>query len=231
VRHAITKLAHIHFAAHKEFANRVKKLGEQDFRIHVTGAPLVDELVQGQATEKEELLSRYRINPNGHLILAVQHSLTEEESAAGMQIAETLKALVALNWPTILVYPNADAGSVLIRNQLAEYKQSNIRLFRNLPRADYLGFMKMATVMVGNSSSGIMEAPSFGIPCVNVGNRQRGRPQAFNVINTGYSEKEITNAIRRATKPDFVKQARATKNPYGDGYASEKSGNPERFGN
>jgi GDP/UDP-N,N'-diacetylbacillosamine 2-epimerase (hydrolysing) len=222
VRHAITKLAHIHFAANEEFAERVRRMGEQDFRVHVTGAPLVDELVEGPITDEGELRTKYRLPPKEHLVLTVQHPVTEEEAASGVHVSETINALMDLDWPTIFVYPNADAGSEDIRQKLAALKRPSVRLFRNLPRQDYLGLMRMATVVVGNSSSGIMEAPSFGKPTVNIGRRQNGRPQASNVVNVGYSKDEILGGIRRATSPEFVEQARCAKNPYGDGHASDR---------
>lgn len=221
VRHSITKLAHIHFAANETFADRVRKMGEQDFRIHVTGAPLVDELVNGGYSPPEILRQKYRLGDDDHLILTVQHPVTEEEMQAGDQVSETIKALIEMNWPTIFVYPNGDAGSELIRTQLAALKRPNVRLFRNLPRQDYLGLMRMADVMVGNSSSGIMEAPSFGTPAVNIGRRQQGRPQACNVINTASRKDEIVEALHRATSPEFVQRAKTAVNPYGDGHASE----------
>ncbi len=221
VRHAITKLAHIHFAANEEFADRVRRMGEQDFRIFVTGAPLVDELVEGPITPEAELRLRYRLPEQQKLVLTVQHPVTEEEGAAGEQISETIHALMELNWPTIFIYPNGDAGSESIRSQLAAFKRPNVRMFRNLPRQDYLGLMRMASVVVGNSSSGIMEAPSFGRPTVNIGRRQAGRPQACNVINVGYAKSDIVSALQRATSPDFVAQASTARNPYGDGNASQ----------
>jgi GDP/UDP-N,N'-diacetylbacillosamine 2-epimerase (hydrolysing) len=222
VRHAITKLAHIHFAANEQFAERVRRLGEHDFRIFVTGAPLVDELTAGLVTTEKDLRLRYRLKENERLILTVQHPLTEEESQAGDQVSETINALTEINWPTIFVYPNGDAGSELIRSRLVKLKRPHIRLFRNLPRQDYLGLMKMADVVVGNSSSGIMEAPSFGKPAVNIGRRQNGRPQALNVVNAGNCKDEIVTAVRVATSPEFVAKARLASNPYGDGTASGK---------
>jgi GDP/UDP-N,N'-diacetylbacillosamine 2-epimerase (hydrolysing) len=222
VRHAITKLAHIHFAANDEFAERVRRLGEHDFRIFVTGAPLVDELASGAFTGEEELRLKYRLKESERLILTVQHPLTEEEAEAGDQVDETIHALTEIDWPTIFIYPNGDAGSELIRSRLVKLKRPNIRLFRNLPRQDYLGLMKMADVIVGNSSSGIMEAPSFGKPAVNIGRRQMGRPQAANVINTDNRKDEIVTAVRTATSPEFVARARSVCNPYGDGTASQK---------
>ena len=222
VRHAITKLAHIHFAANEQFAERVRRLGEHDFRIFVTGAPLVDELTAGLVTTETDLRLRYRLKENERLILTVQHPLTEEENQAGDQVSETINALTEINWPTIFVYPNGDAGSDLIRSRLVKLKRPHIRLFRNLPRQDYLGLMKMADVVVGNSSSGIMEAPSFGKPAVNIGRRQNGRPQALNVVNAGNCKDEIVTAVRVATSPEFIAKARLASNPYGDGTASGK---------
>jgi GDP/UDP-N,N'-diacetylbacillosamine 2-epimerase (hydrolysing) len=222
VRHAITKLAHIHFAANEEFAHRVRRMGEQDFRVYVTGAPLVDELVRETFTPLNELQSKFRLDPDGPLVLAAQHPVTEEEAAAGEQVSETLHALIELGWPAIFVYPNADAGSEQIRAKLSQFKRPHIRFFRNLPRAHYLGFMRRATVMVGNSSSGIMEAPTLGTPAVNIGRRQNGRPQTANVINAGYSRQQILKAIREATTPEFIARAKSTVNPYGDGHSSER---------
>ncbi len=222
VRHSITKLAHLHFAANEEFAERVRRLGEQDFRVHVTGAPLVDELVEGVVTAEEALRRKYRLPADERMVLTVQHPVTEEESSAGDQVRETIGALLELGWQTVFIYPNGDAGSEQIRQQLSTLKRPTIRMFRNLPRQDYLGLMRMATVIVGNSSSGIMEAPSFGKPAVNIGRRQTGRPQAENVINTGYRKDEILTAVKQATSAEFVARARAAKNPYGDGHSSER---------
>lgn len=222
IRHAITKIAHIHFAANEAFAERVRKMGEEPWRVFVTGAPLVDELVKGIATPREELCRKYRLPPDGETILSVQHPVTEEEEMAGDQIEETLRAIDEIGWPTTLIYPNGDAGSESIRVRLSRFSRANVRHFRNLPREDYVGLMRNASVIVGNSSSGIMEAPSFGTPCVNIGRRQNGRPQAENVINVGYDRREIAGAIRQATTPEFRARARGVKNPYGDGTASER---------
>ena len=222
VRHAITKLAHLHFAANEQFAERVRRLGEQPFRIHATGAPLVDELVAGPVTSREELDRRYRIAPDTPFVLAVQHPVTEEEGDAGRQAAVMLEALVELDLPTFFVYPNSDAGSDLIRAELDRLRRPGFRFFRNLPREDYLGLMAAAATMVGNSSSGIMEAPTFGTPAVNVGRRQIGRLQAANVINVPFELGALSDALRRATSAPFRAQAAAAVNPYGDGHASAR---------
>lgn len=221
VRHAITKLAHIHFAANEEFAQRVLKLGEQPFRVHNTGAPQLDELVNGTYTDAVQVREKYRLN-NGRLILAVQHPVTEEEGEANIQIRETLEAIAEVGLETVMIYPNADAGSELIRSELKNKGTSSIRLFRNLPREDYLGIMRIAEIMVGNSSSGILEAPSFKLPVVNIGRRQKGRPQANNVINCDYNRHEIVNAINEASSKEFKKKLMNVQNPYGDGHSAQR---------
>jgi len=222
IRHSITKLAHFHFAANKEFGDRVRKLGEDDFRIFETGAPLVDELAAGQVTSSEELAKRYRLDLDQPLILAVQHPVTEQESESGNQSEILLQSLIELELQTIFIYPNADAGSAAIREKIAMLKQPHIRFMRNLTRADYLGFMKMAHTMVGNSSSGIMEAPTFGTPAINIGRRQNRRPQAANVINCEFDKEEIKLAVKRACSGEFQEIAKKSKNPYGLGNASEQ---------
>lgn len=222
IRHSITKLAHIHFAANEEFAERVLRMGEQKFRVFTSGAPLVDEIVNGEFTSEEEIREKYRIEKSGNFVLAVQHPVTEEENFSGSQVEETIEALLELGWPAIFIYPNADAGSEGIRAKLSKLKRPNIRLFRNLPRQDYLGLLRVADVMVGNSSSGVMEAPSFGTPAINIGRRQNNRLQAANVINVNYNKDEIVAAIRQGATPEFRKVARLSKNPYGDGKASER---------
>lgn len=222
VRHAITKLSHLHFAANEEFAERVRKLGEQEFRIFVTGAPLVDELFQGAITEREELINKYNIDEKLPIILSVQHPVTEEEEMAGEQVIETIKALLEFNFQIIFIFPNSDAGSEHIRNQIQKSLRPNIKVFRNLPRKDYLGFLKNCSCIVGNSSSGIMEAPTFGIPCINIGRRQNRRMQASNVINVSYNRDEIKKAIKLALSEEFKEKAKKAINPYGDGHSSER---------
>lgn len=222
VRHAITKLAHIHFTANEDFANRVLRMGEEAFRVYNTGAPQLDELVNGNYTTEKILLERYRLKSDENIILAVQHPVTEEEGNASLQIRETIEALVEVGWNTIMIYPNADAGSGLIRSCISNFGNQNIRFFRNLPREDYLGLMRVASVVVGNSSSGLLEAPTFKIPAVNIGRRQNGRPQAINVVNCDYKKNEIVKSIRLACSNEFKRKMQYCTNPYGDGASAKK---------
>jgi GDP/UDP-N,N'-diacetylbacillosamine 2-epimerase (hydrolysing) len=223
VRHSITKLVHIHFAANIEFAERVKKMGEQEFRVHNVGAPQLDELTSGDYTAEKDLNKQFNFNAQEPILLAVQHPVTEEEDSAAIHINETIEALKATGVKTVMIYPNADGGSSDVRKALQKLKGSNIQLFRNLPRRDYLGLMRRSSAIVGNSSSGILEAPTFGLACVNIGRRQTGRPQAENVINVkNYNTDDIIKAINKALSDDFQKIARKSVNPYGDGQSSEK---------
>jgi UDP-hydrolysing UDP-N-acetyl-D-glucosamine 2-epimerase len=222
VRHAITKLAHLHFPANEEFAERVRRLGEEEFRIHVTGAPLTDELVEGRYDDPRALAERFGPDPTRPLILVVQHPVTEEEHAAAEQIEETLAAVLDVGTQAVVIAPNSDAGSVAIRDRLARLGRGDIRVVSNLPRRQYLGLLRMAAAIVGNSSSGLTEAPTFGTPCVNIGRRQHRRLQSAHVINTGYCRREIAAAIRRAMTREFVDQARRAENPYGSGGAAAR---------
>lgn len=221
VRHAITKLVHLHFAANEEFAQRVIKMGEQPFRVHNTGAPQLDELVIKDDLEDERIRNKYRLRDE-KLILVVQHPVTEEERDSNVHLRETLAAIDEIGWTTIMIYPNADAGSELMRTELKNLNTNKIRLFRNLPRKDYLGIMRIADVMVGNSSSGILEAPSFKLPAVNIGRRQNGRPQARNVINCGYDRQEIVKCIRQVSAEEFRSKLEGMGNPYGDGNSAQR---------
>lgn len=223
VRHSITKLAHIHFAANEEFAERVRKMGEQKFRVHNVGAPQLDELANGDFTLENELNKRFNFKEEEPVLLAVQHPVTEEEDSVATHIKETIEAIKESGIKTVMIYPNADGGSSEVRKALQKLKGTNIQLFRNLPRRDYLGLMRRASVIVGNSSSGILEAPTFGLACVNIGRRQIGRPQAKNVLNVkNYDRHEILDAIHKTMTPDFQERAQNAVNPYGDGHSSEK---------
>ena len=125
--------------------------------------------------------------------------------------------------PAIIIYPNADAGSGELRKLLLKLKRNKMQLYRNLPREDYLGLMRRATAIVGNSSSGLLEAPTFGLPAVNVGRRQIGRLQGENVINVEkYDKQKILEAINFATSDDFQQLAQKSTNPYGDGNSSQR---------
>lgn len=222
-RHAIGKFAHIHFAANKDAHDRLIKLGEEDFRVHNVGAPQIDELVKARITPLEVLEEKYSVSLEKYFLF-VQHSITEEFEQAKEQIEISIEALNNFSKiPIITILPNNDAGSIVITTTIHEKANSNFYKFANLTREDYLGFLKYCKVIIGNSSSGLLEAPTLNTPAVNIGRRQDGRVQGINVINCSHNKDEIISAINKAIDPKFKEHLnQKCKNPYGDGNSSEK---------
>lgn len=222
-RHAIGKYAHMHFASNEDAERRLIRLGEEPFRVHNVGAPQIDELVQGQFTPKAELKRLHNLNLDGEFILVVQHPVTEEFHRAAEQIDATMEALRTFDIPKVVILPNNDAGSLLIREGIDRHRHGEFFAFANLRREDYLGLLQSASCIVGNSSSGLLEAPTFKIPAVNLGRRQHQRMQGANVINAPFERYLIVAAIRRALSPEFrLALERECTNPYGDGHSSER---------
>lgn len=223
-RHAITKFAHIHFPATKESAERSIKLGEEEWRIHIVGSPALDVILNEPCIPPDELAKQFELDLSQPLILVVQHPVTTQVDKAPKQMRETLEAVVELGYPTVLIYPNSDAGGRRMIEVIKEFESyPSIRTFKSLPRREYLSLMGIATVMVGNSSSGIIEAPSFGLPAVNIGIRQEGRERSKNIIDVGYNKQRIIKAIGKAlTDEEFLKEVEKRENPYGDGKASQR---------
>ena len=222
-RHAIGKYAHLHLASNSDAAERLIRLGEEPFRVHNVGAPQVDELVQGIVTAPDELMRRHRIALDQPFILVAQHPVTEEFAQAEVQIDATMAALRQFDLPKIVILPNNDAGSLMIREGIDRNKHGEFHVFANLKREEYLGIMKMAACMVGNSSSGLLEAPTFELPAINLGRRQHMRIQGKNVINAPFDEDAIVFALRQALSPEFRRTLRGNcPNPYGDGRAAER---------
>jgi len=222
-RHAIGKYAHVHLASNQDAADRLIKLGEEPFRVHNVGAPQVDEMVNGEVTDLPALQAKFEIDLKRDYLLVVQHPVTEEFDQASHQIDITMDALREFDLPKIVILPNNDAGSVMIRDGINRHRHGEFYAFANLKRQDYLGFMKNAAAMVGNSSSGLLEAPSFNVPAVNLGRRQKRRVQGINVINAPFEKSEIVAAIEKALSPEFREDLEANcVNPYGDGKSSER---------
>ena len=222
IRHAITKLAHIHFCATKESAERIIKMGEKPSNVFVIGAPGLDTILNTNLVEPSELAKKYNLDLSKPLLLVMQHPVTVEVEDASHQIRETLEAIYDLKYQTILIYPNADAGGRKMIEVIKEYeKYSFIKTFKSISHQDYISLMKIASVMIGNSSSGIIEAPSLGLSVVNIGSRQKGRQRAENVIDVDYNKEKIKDAIKKALYDEkFKKKARSCRNPYGNGRAS-----------
>jgi GDP/UDP-N,N'-diacetylbacillosamine 2-epimerase (hydrolysing) len=218
-RMAMAKLCHIHFASCADSAERVRRLGEQEFRIHDVGAPQLDDIIERDFTADTLSLGGVDHDLSAPYVLLVQHPVMVERDDAAVQMEASVKACLDSGLPVYWVYPNSDLGFRGILQVIETWSGSDrLTVLRNLDRDDYLALLANATLLVGNSSSGILEAPSFKVSVVNVGNRQRGRPQASNIINCGYGGDDMAAAIASALGDETVRAAcDAAVNPYGDG--------------
>lgn len=223
-RNAITKLAHIHFPATEKSAERIIKMGEEKWRVHVVGMPGLDSIFREKLLSKEEITAKLGIDLNQPFAIVVQHPVTTESEHSGEQMKETMDAIVKLNLQAVVIYPNADAGGGRMIQAIENYrKYPVIKIFKSLPHIEYLSLMNAADVMIGNSSSGIIEAPCFHLPVVNIGTRQDGRERSSNVIDADYKKDEIIAAVKKALYDEsFKKQVKKCRNIYGDGRTAER---------
>ena len=222
LRHSMTKLSHLHFVATEEYARRVEQLGEEPWRIIVSGAPGLDNVASTSLLDAVGLESRLNISLAQPPLLVTFHPVTLEHEQTGWHITELLAALEEFGGPMVFTMPNADTSGRLVAQKIAEFtkRHDKVWLVDNLGVPLYFSMMKVARAMVGNSSSGIIEAASFGLPVVNIGTRQAGRVRAANVIDTGYSRQQILDALRIATSAGFRQKLTDMKNPYGTGNAA-----------
>lgn len=229
VRHAVTKLAHIHFTTNQESAERIIRLGEEDFRIFNVGNPGLDRIRTTPQLTRSQLAERlnFDIDENEPFILLIQHVISTEIPEAYYQMKQTLRAIERLKIKTIIIYPNSDAGGQQIIKAINEYRHlPYVYIAKNIPRLEFINIMRQADCMVGNSSAGILEAPFLKLPVINIGNRQKGRLHAENVQFVGHNVDEICSAIRKAIyDQEYREKVKQCSNPYGDGFASEKIAN------
>jgi len=225
VRHAITKMAHIHMPSTELYAENISKMGEEDWRIHIVGAPGLENIKRLELYKKEEILKLTGIDVNEITIMCTYHPVTlEGEDSVRWQIKNLLEALSKFDLQIVFTRPNAEVGSDEIVNMIKKFVDNNPKtyFFDSLGSKLYLSFLKHAKAVVGNSSSGIIETPSFSIPTVNIGNRQEGRLRPESVIQIGYSVSEIYKGIEKALyDTGFLTKIKTIKNPYGDGNASK----------
>ncbi len=218
-RHSMTKLAHLHFVATEAFRRRVLQMGEEPWRVIVCGALGLDNLTDTPALAAAELEARIGLPLAPAPLLVTFHPETRDPAPAPKQVGTLLEALGTAGLPVVFTAPNADAGGGEIRRLIEEYVAAHpaARLVDSLGTPGYFALMGKAAAMVGNSSSGIIEAASFGLPVVNIGDRQQGRPRAANVIDVPRQADAILAGIRRATSGTF----RATLAGLGNPYAAE----------
>ena len=222
IRHAITKISHLHFASCEDSKKRVLKMGEEKWRVYNTGAPQLDDFNLPSKIGINNLNKKLKTKIEKEFIIVMQHPVLYENIDSGLQIEKTLKALEKLPLQKIVIYPNIDTGNNKIIKIIEKYKdKKKFKIFKNLKREHFIFLLRNARILVGNSSCGILEAASFKLPVINIGNRQKGRLQSKNIINTGYSSKEIIKAIKVIQKSKkYKKDLSKCKNLYGDGKSS-----------
>jgi UDP-hydrolysing UDP-N-acetyl-D-glucosamine 2-epimerase len=227
VRHAITKLSHIHFPATRNAAEVLKKLGESPDKIFWVGCPALDLAHEVPAEPISSVMQRYHGVGNGldfskPFILVSQHPVTTEFKDAREQIEQTLQAVLSSGIQAIWLWPNVDSGSDALSKRIREFREENnaapMHFYRNFSSEDYVNILREASCIVGNSSSGIREASFLGTPAVNIGSRQNGRDRAPNVIDVDYDSFEIKKAIQAQIKNGRYQSSEI----FGDGFAGRK---------
>lgn len=225
IRHAVTKLAHIHFPSNEDSAKRIASLGEQSFRIYNVGNPGLDRLLQTPTIPLSEVWSNFGfdVGDEENYIVIIQHVISSESDFGYEQMLITLSAVKELGVKAVVVYPNSDAGSQGLINAIDEFKSTpNIFMIKNIPRLEFVNILRSAACLVGNSSAGILEAPILKLPVVNIGNRQKGRLHAENVQFVSHDVMAIKAAISKALyDSDYKKIVQNCENPYGNGYSSK----------
>jgi len=222
MRHAISKLSHYHFAATAESRARLIAMGERPDAVFVTGAPGLDGLQTLASKDREMLCAELGLSPRRRVALFIYHPVVQEATRAGSDAQALVKACLAAGLQVVALMPNADAGSDHVRASLASLEgQPDLRVLTHLPRPDFVSWMATCDIMVGNSSSGIIEAASFGTPVLNVGSRQNLRERNANVTDLAAPGPELPAMLDACLRAGRF----APANAYGDGQAGPRIAN------
>ena len=220
LRHALSKFAHFHFPANEDAAQRLIRMGENPKYVFAVGCPSLDALLNAPVISEEELQKITGIDVSQKFVIIIQHTVTTEIDEVHEHIKETIDAVKDTGVPALLLYPNNDAGADAI---IKAIENTNIRRMRTLSIAEYGSLLSRAAALVGNSSSGIHEAVSFGVPTVNIGDRQVGRLRPQSVIDAPNEKEGIKKALQKALYDEsFLETVRTCENPYGDGKSAER---------
>jgi UDP-N-acetylglucosamine 2-epimerase (non-hydrolysing)/GDP/UDP-N,N'-diacetylbacillosamine 2-epimerase (hydrolysing) len=221
VRNALTKMSHLHFACTRNAAERIASMGEESWRIVFSGSLSLDHLRREKLLGRADIWKKLKLEFNRDSVLCIYHPVTLLENTIE-EAGELFAALENTGGVVHFIYPNADAGSRELIDKCHAFarRHSGTQVFTNLDHATYLSLLKNVGVLVGNSSSGIIESTSLGVPAVNVGIRQTGREHAANVIDVPADRAAILAAINRALSPKFRRSVRELESPYGNGVAA-----------
>jgi UDP-hydrolysing UDP-N-acetyl-D-glucosamine 2-epimerase len=224
IRHAVTKMSHIHFPAADLYAKRIRQMGEDPEKIFTFGAPGLDHIYLTDLPERQDLESGLGIDLTQRVAVITYHPVTLEFSTARGHVGNLLGAVRNRDLTLVFTYANADTGGRVINQMIEAFvkNEPHAHAFPSLGQRLYLGLLRIADVMIGNSSSGIIEAPSFKLPVVNIGDRQRGRVKAANVIDCGVEQPEISRALDQALRKEFRDSLEGLINPYGTGQTSSQ---------
>ena len=223
VRNALTKMAHLHFTSTFAARERIISMGEEAWRVTRAGAPSLDHLRRSRLLERNALEAKLGLTLHDDSMVIAYHPVTLADDTLS-EAEEFFAALRTVSGQLLFCYPNSDAGSrqLIERTRTFLKERGKGAVFVNLDAVTYWSLLREAEVFLGNSSSGIMETASFALPTVNIGERQRGRERAANVIDANANRVDILRAIARARSGEFRDALRGMANPYGDGWASEK---------
>ena len=218
LRDMITRAAHLHFATSAAAGDRLIALGEEPWRVRVTGSPGLDDLPALARGDPSVARERAGLPAGGPFLLIVQHAETRSQRDPVADMEATLLATAATGLPRLAILPNTDAGGRAIAERLAS--EPGLLVVASLPRSDFAVLLREAAAIVGNSSAGLTEASLLGVPAVNIGDRQSGRLRGENVIDSEPDRDAVAAALRRALDPDF-RAALAGRSPHGAGGAAE----------
>ncbi|MDE2293131.1 MAG: UDP-N-acetylglucosamine 2-epimerase (hydrolyzing), partial [Elusimicrobia bacterium] len=221
-RHCVTKLAHLHLAATRDSARRIRRMGEPPELIRVVGAPGLDAIISAPPKPDPRLAARWGLDPGKPYLILAQHPVHQSHFESGAQMRETLRAVASSGLQALVIGPNSDAGNraILRAARVARAGGASLSIQADVPRSDFLVLLAGAAAIVGNSSAGIIEAASLGIPAVNVGSRQDGRERNANVLDVPHSSRAIEAALEKAVRDSSFRRVVARRrNVYGDGSA------------
>ncbi|MVX62349.1 UDP-N-acetylglucosamine 2-epimerase (hydrolyzing) [Clostridium chromiireducens] len=224
IRHAITKMSHIHFPGAEVYAQNIINMGEESWRVFNVGDPGIENIKTTKFLNKQELRKQLNLDIDEDTLLITYHPVTLERELLSYQIENLIKALSIIKKKMIITYPNSDNGGDYIIKELEGFakKNPNVHLFKNLGVLKYLSVMKLCGAVIGNSSSALVEAPYLKVPAINIGNRQKGRLMADNIISCSNECEDIVKAINKSLSNEFRKTVKNTESLYGEGNTSEE---------
>lgn len=226
IRHATTKLSHIHFPTHPEHAKRILNLGEEEWRVHCLGSPALDKFKMYENLNLNVVSNYFNTSVSkGQYAVLIHHSLPNNIVESKEEIENILKVLLRNNIKTFISYPNNDPGNNIIINTIEKFANDtdNFILYKNLEREIFIPLISNSKFLIGNSSMGLVECPILEIPAINVGKRQQKRLNAGNVIFTSYEIESIQTAVDKINlDPKFKEKLKACKHFYGDGNSGAK---------